>query len=179
MMNLALPGLETECVKATDIVMTDPAHAREIVQRFKPTGRILDPFRGDGAFWNEMPGAEWCEIREGRDFFAWREPVDWIVSNPPYSIFSDVMRHAFGVARDIVFLIPINKTFNSFVMMRDIWQWGGVPTMYVMGTGAMIGLPVGFATGAVHFQRGYRGPTAVEFRIPNAAGQPPAARKEP
>jgi hypothetical protein len=85
-----------------------------------------------------MPTADWCEVRDGRDFFAWREPVDWIVSNPPYSIFSEFLRHAFRVAQDIVFLIPVNKAFNSDRMMREIWTWGGIPTVYVVGGGVAL-----------------------------------------
>jgi len=54
-------------VNPNDVWMTPPPIAADIVNRFKPTGRILDPCRGDGAFWNVMPGAEWCEAREGRN----------------------------------------------------------------------------------------------------------------
>jgi hypothetical protein len=81
-------------VNPNDVWMTPPPIAADIVNHFKPTGRILDPCRGDGAFWNVMPGAEWCEAREGRNFYDWNEPVDWIVSNPPYSIYDDFMTHA-------------------------------------------------------------------------------------
>ena len=167
MMNMALPGLETESVRANDIVMTPDDVAGDIVRRFAPSGRVLDPCKGDGAFLRHMPGADWCEIREGRDFFAWTEPVDWIVSNPPYSILLEFTRHAFRVARDVVWLIPVNKVFNSFTMMREVWAWGGVVTVYTIGQGNIIGLPVGFAVGAVHFRRGYRDGMRVEFRIPN------------
>ena len=105
-MNLALPGLETESVRGDDIILTPPDVARDVVKFFAPRGRVLDPCRGNGAFADEMPGCDWCEIRDGKDFFGWREPVDWIVSNPPYSIFSEFLRHSFVVAENIVYLIP-------------------------------------------------------------------------
>ena len=111
-----------------------------------------------------MSGCDWCEIREGVDFFDWSEPVDWIVSNPPYSIFSKFMRHSMTVARDIVYVIPVNKVFNSDRTMREVWDWGGVPEIYVIGPGAALKFPIGFCIGAVHFQRGYRGPIQVTFR---------------
>jgi hypothetical protein len=168
-MQAILPGLEATEAKATDVVLTPDAIAADVVKHFRPTGRMLDPCKGEGAFLRHMPGAEWCEIREGRDFFGWTEPVDWIVSNPPYSIFSDFLRHAFRVAQDIVFLIPVNKAFNSDRMMREIWTWGGIPTVYVVGGGGSLGFPIGFCIGAVHFRRGYRDGMRVEFRIPNAA----------
>ena len=59
--------------------------AEMVVRHFAPVGRCLDPCRGDGAFHRLLPdGAQWCEIAEGRDFFSWGEPVDWVIGNPPY-----------------------------------------------------------------------------------------------
>ena len=54
-----------------DIVMTPPRLAEAIVGYFKPTGIVLDPCRGDGAFFNAFPNhveAEWCEIPRGPGF---------------------------------------------------------------------------------------------------------------
>lgn len=163
-MNFSLPGLETEIVRGDDIVLTPDAVAADVVAHFKPSGRMLDPCKGPGAFLQHMPGADWCEIREGRDFFTWREPVDWIVSNPPYSIFSEFLRHSFTIAENIVYLIPINKAFNSDRMMREVWAWGGVPEIYVVGGGGALGFPIGFCIGAVHYRRGYSGPISIAFR---------------
>lgn len=163
----ALPGMESESVRFDDIILTPLDVARDVVNHFKPSGRILDPCRGTGAFADQMPGCEWCEIRDGKDFYDWREPVDWIVSNPPYSVFADFLRHSLNVAENIVYLIPVNKIFNSEKMMREIWTWGGVPEIYTVAGGGALGFPIGFAIGAIHFRRGYRGETRVTFRTPN------------
>lgn len=163
-MNLSLPGLESERVSEDDIVLTPDDVARDVVAFFRPTGKVLDPCKGEGAFLQYMPDAEWCEVREGRDFFLWTEAVDWIVSNPPYSVFSEFLRHSFTVAENIVYLIPINKPFNSDRMMREIWEWGGIETIYVVGPGAALGFPIGFCIGAVHFKRGYKGGMHTVFR---------------
>ena len=110
----------------SDVVYTPDYVAADVVNHFKPAGRILDPCAGDGVFLRHLPAhAEWCEIERGRDFFQWLDPVDWLVGNPPYAVFSDWLRHSFTVARDIVYLIPVNKVFNSYSMMRDIAEWGG------------------------------------------------------
>lgn len=159
----ALPGLEAESIRQDDIILTPRDVAMDIIERFKPSGSILDPCRGDGAFSDHMPGCDWCEIREGKDFYAWTKEVDWIVSNPPYSIFSDFLRHSMRVAKDIVYLIPVNKIFNSDKMMREIWAWGGVKEILVIGGGASLGFPIGFCIGAVHFQRHYKGEIKVSF----------------
>ena len=41
---------------AQDVVMTPPETAIKILNHFKPTGKILEPCRGDGAFYNAMVG---------------------------------------------------------------------------------------------------------------------------
>ncbi len=155
-------------MRLDDIILTPLDAARDVVNHFKPSGRILDPCRGNGAFSDLMPGCDWCEIRQGRDFYAWREQVDWIVSNPPYSVFADFLRHSFEVAENIVYLMPINKIFNSYRVTCDIWKWGGVPEIYVMAGGSKLGFPMNFLIGAVHFRRNYRGETRVNFRTPNS-----------
>jgi len=148
-----------------DVCQTPDEVARDVVRFFDPRGVCLDPCRGDGAFYRYLPaGTDWCEIGEGRDFFAYDRRVDWIVSNPPYSVFSQWLRHSFTVADDIVYLIPVNKAFNSYRLMREIYEWGGIRCIYVVDSGGRLGFEVGFAVGAVHFRRGYRGFTEVVFR---------------
>ena len=150
--------------QSKDVVMTPDFVAKAVIKRFRPFGRVLDPCRGDGAFFDNLPMAsDWCEIRDGKDFFAWTDPVDWIVSNPPYSIFADFLRHSFTVSKNIVYLIPTNKPFNSERLMREIWEWGGVRTCYTFGGGASLGFPIGFCIGAMHFEKEYRGAMSIEF----------------
>ena len=123
---------------------------------------MLDPCRGDGAFWRHMPGADWCELQDGRDFFQWDAPVDWIISNPPYSVFANWLRHSFRVAENIVYLIPINKAFNSTPLLDDTHDFGGIAEIVHVATGRAIGMPFGYAIGAVHYKRGHRG--AIKYR---------------
>lgn len=140
-----------------DVVFTPERIAVQIVEHFKPTGRVLDPCKGDGVFLRQMQGAEYCELQEGRDFFNWKEPVDWIVSNPPYSIYSEWIRHSFEIAENIVYLIPINKAFNSSSMLKATYDWGGIAEIVHVGPGSSLKFPVGFAVGAVHYKRNYQG----------------------
>lgn len=150
-----------------DVVYTPDDVARDVVNFFKPTGRILEPCAGDGAFLRYLPpDTDWCEIEKGRDFFACHERYDWIVGNPPYSIFSDWLRHSFEIAANIVYIIPINKAFNSHRSMCEIARYGGIKTIYVFSqqTFSDYGWTVNFALGAVHFRRGYKGGTFTYFR---------------
>src|ERR1700722_11732427 len=69
---------KSEARRERDIAQTQSDIAASIVRRFHPTGKLLDPCRGDGAFFRHMPKADWCEIREGRYFFKYNKHVDWI-----------------------------------------------------------------------------------------------------
>lgn len=82
-----------------DKCMTPPHVAQQLIDLLpiELHARILDPFKGNGAFYDWLPTKEWCEIDEGRDFFDYNKPVDWIVSNPPYSIFDAVLDHSFDI----------------------------------------------------------------------------------
>lgn len=70
------------------------------------SGRVLDPSRGQGAFYNLIPdGCEklWCELDDDRDFFAFNEHVDWIVTNPPWSKLKAFMEHAMSISDNVCF----------------------------------------------------------------------------
>lgn len=152
-MNMLLPVTANE----KDIVYTPDKVARDMIDFFKPKGRILDPCKGNGIFLKYLPpSAEYCEIREGIDFFNYHEKVDWVISNPPYSGFFDWIYHSMSIANDVVYLLPANKPFISNRLMMLLKQWGEMKHLRLYGTGTKLGFPVGFAIGAFHFQKGHR-----------------------
>lgn len=147
-----------------DVVYTPDAIAQSVVSYFKPTGFCLDPCRGTGAFYRWLPtGSDWCEIAEGRDFFAFDRKVDWIISNPPFSQWDDWLKHSFLIAANVVYLIPLVKTFKNAQMLKVIQAYGGIPTIAVIGSGRSCGFPFGFLVAAVHFQKDYKGTTKIGF----------------
>ena len=166
-------------VNVNDIWMTPDAIAADMVNHFKPSGRMLEPCKGDGAFLRAMPGCDWCEIREGRDFFGWREPVDWIISNPPYSVFTAFHDHAQSVAENIVWLIPVHKPFGSTQRVNALRQWGWIRHIRLYGRSRSYGLDVGFVCGAVHFQRGWNGDTGWSFAAVGEAQNDQAQAQSP
>lgn len=148
----------------SDVHFTNAALARAIVAHFRPAGRCLEPFRGDGSFYQHLPeGSGWCEISDGRDFFDWQEPVDWIVTNPPFSNLTQVYAHAFALADNCVFLIPVSKHFSSQPRLMLARAYGGLRTILHVGAGRSIGFDIGFPFAAMHFQRGYHGPLSEEW----------------
>lgn len=142
---------------ANDSVMTPPHVAKWVVDYFKPSGRILEPCRGDGGF----PHTDWCEITDGRDFFGWHDQVDWIITNPPFSIYDRFLLHAFEVADNIVFLTVLSKVFKSRKMDDALVAYGGLKEVVMMGGGGAIGFPFGFPVGCLYFKRGYTGDVKI------------------
>lgn len=93
----ALVGRSLVPRNGDDVVFTPDSLAAMIVEHFRPCGRVCEPCKGGGAFLRAMPGADWFEIAEGRDFLAceglrW----DWIVTNPPWSDVRVFMRKDAG-----------------------------------------------------------------------------------
>jgi hypothetical protein len=63
--------------------------ARDLINLLplKPGDTILEPFKGEGAFYDNFPAdchKDWCEITEGRDYKTHQGTADWVISNPPF-----------------------------------------------------------------------------------------------
>jgi hypothetical protein len=145
-----------------DIVYTPDHVSKHIVKFLAPTGLCLDPCRGDGAFLKYLPaGADYCEIREGKDFFNYNKKVDWIIGNPPYSIFEDFLKKAFEISDNVSYLVPTNKIFQRQIIMDMINKWGGIHSMIIYGSGQLIDFPFGFSVGNFHFQKNYKGDAKI------------------
>ena len=78
-----------ECEAPNDVFNTPFSLALKLIEMadIKPTDRVLDPCRGNGAFFDNLPSCkkDYCEITENKDFFAYNESVDIIIGNPPFS----------------------------------------------------------------------------------------------
>ena len=149
---------KTKVATANDVVNTNPATAKIIVDYFNPQGSILEPCRGGGAFYDLFSEPKfWCEIQEGRDFFDFEGHTDWIITNPPFSIFDLFLEKCFDVADNVVLFIPLPKVFKSMKIDKMISDYGGLKEIVHMGTGGRHGFAFGFPVGCVHYQKGYRG----------------------
>jgi len=153
-------------VNPQDVVFTPGPLAKMVVETFAPTGKCLDPCKGQGAFFKYLPsGSDWCEITEGRDFFDYHERVDWIISNPPHSIFNQWLSHSFEIAENVVYLVPFSKVFKSWGTLMTIQSFGGIVTIIGMASSRAAGFPFGYPLGIFHFQRDYKGPTSIKFDV--------------
>lgn len=157
------PQLLQIALDKKDVVYTPDWVARDMVEYFRPSGRILEPAAGDGAILKYLPGADWCEIEQGRDFFQCAFGYDWILSNPPYSCFGKWIYHGMEVSRNVVYLVPCAKPFYSEKLFRKMRTWGRIKEMRIYGSGNKLGFPIGFLIGAVHFQKDYHGAMEISY----------------
>lgn len=69
---------------------------------------ILDPFYGTGNYYNTLKErfptnhVEYTEIEMGLDFFEYNKKVDYIISNPPYSLIDKVLQKSCDLEPEII-----------------------------------------------------------------------------
>jgi len=148
--------------RKSDIVLTPELIAKDIIEYFKPSGIILDPCRGINAVFHKyMPiGSPFCEIQEGINFFEYNKYVDWIIGNPPYSIFREWITHSFSISNNIVYLLPIQLVYNPLLLLREIFEYGGIPHIRWYDVGSYIFWSRSRIIVAVYFKKNYKGPTS-------------------
>jgi hypothetical protein len=146
-----------------DRVYTPPELARRIVQHFQPSGRLLEPCKGRGAFVAAMQPfdelVQWCEKDEGRDFLTLTgETFNWIITNPPWSQLRAFLNKSMQVADNVVFLCLVNAFFMK-ARQADMKATGfGMKEIVFVPTPSKPWPQTGFSLGAVHIQRDYEGP---------------------
>ena len=148
-----------------DLVMTPEYLAVEIINHFAPTGVILDPSRGTGAFYDNFPGDNnvWCELGEGKDFLTYTDKVDWIITNPPWSKIQQFLLHGMEISDNIVYLTTINH-YTTKRRIREMRQHNfAIKEIYCVPTPKNPWPQLGFQLAAVHTQRGYTGGITMSY----------------
>lgn len=142
-----------------DLVMTPEWLAKDIVEHFQPTGFLLDPCRGAGAFFNQFDfhNSDWCELSEGRDFLEYEGFADWIITNPPWSKMRLFLLQGMKVADNVVYLTTINHYTTKRRMLDIREQDFGVKEIFCVPTPEKPWPSLGFQLAAVHIQKGYKG----------------------
>ena len=79
--------LSKQVAKDPDIVMTKPDMAKHLLSlvKFKDGDVVMEPCRGKGAFYDNLPEnvvKKYCEINQGKDYLEYNEKVDITLSNP-------------------------------------------------------------------------------------------------
>ena len=51
--------------------------------------RVIEPFKGEGAFYDAFPdyvSKDWAELTKGRDYTSLTDEFDWVITNPPFKL---------------------------------------------------------------------------------------------
>ena len=87
--------------------------------------------------------------------------MEWIVTNPPWSLARRFLQHAYEVADNVVFLIPLNHIVGLRVRIADMERAEfGVKEILLCATPPPPWPPSGFQLAAIHLRRGCRGAIA-------------------
>src|SRR4030067_583417 len=92
-----------------------------------------------------------------------KKKVDWIITNPPYSIYDHFLEKSFSIADNVVFLVPIVKAFKSKKTLKMTIDYGGLKEIVYMGGGRKHGFGFGFPVGCLHYQRNYKGECKITY----------------
>lgn len=148
-----------------DMVMTPEGLAKVIITHFNPSGIILDPSRGNGAFYDNYPTStkDWCELGEGKDFFDYEQKVDWIITNPPWSKMQRFLEHGMKISENIVYLTTFNH-YTTKKRIRDMRENNfGIVEIFCVPTPHKPWPQLGFQLAAVHTQRNYEGKILMSY----------------
>ena len=101
--------------------------AKKLIEKvnIQPNDEVLEPFKGEGAFYNNLPPCikHWTEIEEGRDYKTFNQQVDWVISNPPFKIddkskFFDLIIHYLPLVRKGLCFLGHDDCFCSLTPIR-------------------------------------------------------------
>ena len=94
---------------------------------------VLEPFRGDGVFYDRMHSLEkyYCEIDDGIDFFDYNKKHDWAISNPPFRVkhkgevlnaFIPIINRTMEICNKGFFYLVNHKLWSSLTVKR-LREW--------------------------------------------------------
>lgn len=154
-----------------DRIWTPDALATDVVKHFNipDSATILEPCSGGGAFLRAfeavgLKNVQSCEISEGKDFFEFKDKVDWVVTNPPWSKMRAFLKHAYTMSDNVLFLVVITHIIGLKARVREMQAAGfGVKEIaWIPDTPPAPWPQSGFQLAANHLQRGYVGD--IKFR---------------
>jgi hypothetical protein len=100
---------KTYKLKPNDVFHTHPEVAKIMINMcdINETDTVLDPCRGTNkVFYRNFPKCNklYCEISEGKDFFDFKKQVDWVIGNPPYSLWDKWLEHTIEITNKFCYI---------------------------------------------------------------------------
>ncbi len=152
--------------KTTEDVVYTPDNIAELTldlvkSHIKKTDKILEPCIWGGAFYGILTRSykniDWCEIEKWKDFFEYTNKVDWIITNPPYSIYEDFLYHSMEITDNIVFLVPLSKAFTSLRRIKHLYNWWWFKKIWILPyTWNQVGFPHWFPIWVLWMQKWFK-----------------------
>ena len=98
--------------KSNDIIYTPLPVALKMIEmcNIQIGDKVLDPCKGTGVFYNNLPktcNKEYCEITENKDFFNETGRYDLIIGNPPYSLWTKWINHTMSLTDKFCYIFGI------------------------------------------------------------------------
>lgn len=142
---------------SNDDVMTPLSLCVKIIHHLKPTGIILEPFKGTGNFLKACPEMIYCEQKENNSFENFTGCVDWIITNPPWSKIRYMLEKSCQVSNShIVFLVTVNHVFTKArIKITDKYNFKLKEILYVQTPKEWP--QSGFQLGFIHWEKNYDG----------------------
>ena len=88
---------------------------------FEKEDVVLDVGAGKNMVWYnniKIAKKDFCEIELGKDFFEYKEDVDWCIGNPPFKFLWKMMEKSFEISnKGVAFLMAIDG-INRFTPKR-------------------------------------------------------------
>ena len=145
-------SLKNSLKNPNDVIYTPKELAINCIKSFdlKTNDTVLDPFFGNGIFFNNYPdfvSKQLCEIEPpyNKDFFEYNDKVDWIISNPPFSMISKVFEHtvkitnkgfgyilpAYALSQKRLRILKENNFAVTGISYFYITEWFGFPVIFI------------------------------------------------
>jgi hypothetical protein len=146
---------------SNDVVMTPIHLARALTDALQPSGRILEPCAGNGAFVRELERYGQVDVcSQEFPFEWWTKDVDWVITNPPWSQFRTFLDKAMQVSGHVAFLATVNHWWTKR-RVSDVRAAGfGYHTLWLCNWPPEFPAS-GFQLGMMHIARNYDGPLTI------------------
>ena len=91
----------------------------DIIKHFNPEGTVLDPSKGSGEYYENLPDT--CDKKSCNEdeFFDYNEKVDWIITGFTADS-SKFLSHAMEIADNIVYMNVIGRIYPY--INREVWD---------------------------------------------------------
>jgi hypothetical protein len=167
-----------------DIVFTDIKFAKRIIDYFSPQFKLgdkfFDPCKGSdgycihsdkegGAFYKNMPQPKlFAELTEGIDCISIIEPIQWSITNPPFSAkaYRKVAQHCAKISDNVIFLVRLDVALGVGARIKDFTKEKLALKEIIVCRYEDAGFAArGFTLGVFHWQKNYVGDTKWTYWV--------------